>query len=184
MSRRNQISLITLAVSVACAPPPSTTGSAAAPQRQVIFQGEQGVMMTDAVRAEAVDIDAPPTAVWAAVKKVYADLEIPVTIENPTSHQIGNANFVKSRQMGGERMTQLVNCGSGITGPNAATYRITMSLMTDVSGNPNGTTKLQTTFISKGQDVTAGSSDQIPCGSTGRVELMLLDRVKAALGKS
>lgn len=183
MSRPTQLLLAVLAASVACAPP-STSGSAAAPQRQVIFQGEQGVMMTDAVRPEAVQIDAPATAVWAAVKKVYTDLEIPVTIENPTSHQIGNANFVKSRQMGGQRMTELVNCGSGITGPNAATYRITMSLMTDVNGNPNGTTTLQTTFISKGQDVTAGSSDQIPCGSTGRVEQMLLTRVKAALGKS
>jgi hypothetical protein len=117
------------------------------------------------------------------VKKVYGDLEIPVTIENPASHQIGNASFVKSRQMGGQRMTEFVNCGSGITGPNAATYRITMSLMTDVNANGSGGTKLQTTFISKGQDVTGGSSDMIPCGSTGRLELTLIQRVKAALGK-
>jgi hypothetical protein len=159
-------------------------GSDSAPQRQVIFQGEQGMLMSEPARAEATVVDAPPLAVWAAVKRVYLDLEIPVTVDNPTGHQLGNTNFNKSRVLGGERMQSLVNCGNGMTGPNAASFRINMSLLTDVNPDGKGGTKLQTTLIAKGQDVTGGSSDQIPCGSTGRLELMVLNRVKAALGKS
>jgi hypothetical protein len=161
-----------------------TDGSDSAPQRQVIFQSDQGSLMSDPVRAEAVEIDAPPVAVWEAVKKVYADLDIPLTVDNLPGHQLGNANFYKTRQLGGERMQALVNCGQGMTGPNAATFRINMSLLTDVNPNDKGGTKLQTTLLAKGQDVTGGSADQVRCGPTGRLELMLLNRVKAALGKS
>jgi hypothetical protein len=179
---RRSILLILLA---GCASGGSTVeGSNSAPQRQAIFQSEQGMLMTDAVRAEAIQIDAPPAAVWAAVKKVYQDFDVPITVDNLPGHQLGNANFYKSRQMGGERMQALVNCGNGMTGPNAANFRINMSLLTDVNPNGKGGTKLQTTLIAKGQDVSGGSSDLIPCGPTGRLELMLLNKVKAELGKS
>jgi hypothetical protein len=35
-----------------------------------------------------------------------------------------------------------------------------------------------------GQDVAGGSSDRIPCGTTGRLEQLMLDQVKANVGKS
>jgi hypothetical protein len=179
---RRSILLVLLA---GCATGGNTVeGSDSRPQRQAIFQSEQGMLLTEPARAEATEIDAPPAAVWAAVKKVYQDLEIPVTVDNAPGHQLGNINFNKSRQLGGERMQGLVNCGQGMTGPNAASFRINMSLLTDVNPNGKGGTKLQTTLIAKGQDVTAGSSDAIPCAPTGRLELMLLNRVKAELGKS
>jgi hypothetical protein len=177
--------VIFILAAAGCATGGSTVeGSNSAPQRQVIFQSEQGMLMSDPARAEATEIDAPPVAVWAAVKKVYHDLDIPITVDNPAGHQLGNANFYKTRQLGGERMQNLVNCGNGMTGPNAATFRINMSLLTDVNPNGKGGTKLQTTLIAKGQDVTGGSADQIPCGPTGRLELMLLNKVKTELGKS
>lgn len=179
---RHSVLLILLA---GCATGGSTVeGSNSAPQRQAIFQSEQGVLLSEPARAEATEIDSPPAAVWAAVKKVYQDLDIPLTIDNLPGHQLGNANFNKSRQLGGERMTALVNCGNGMTGPNAASWRINMSLLTDVNPNGKGGTKLQTTLIARGQDVSGGSADQIPCGGTGRIESMLLSKVKAELGKS
>jgi len=177
--------LISLVVLAGCATGGSPVqGSDSAPQRQVIFQSGQGMLMSEPARAEATTVDAAPLAVWTAVKKVYADLEIPITVDNAPGHQLGNTNFNKTRVLGGERMQTLVNCGNGMTGPNAASFRINMSLLTDVNPDGKGGSKLQTTLIAKGQDVTGGSADQIPCGSTGRLELMVLNRVKTALGKA
>lgn len=162
----------------------AATGSDSAPRQQAIFTSPQtGTLMSEAARATKTEIDAPPATVWLAVKKVYADLEIPVTLENPPGHQLGNPKFNKSRQMGGQRMTDFVDCGSGLTGPNAASFRIFMSSLTDVIADGKGGTTLQTTFTASGQDVTGGSSDRIPCGSSGRFEMLILNRVKAALGK-
>jgi hypothetical protein len=117
------------------------------------------------------------------VRKVYADLEIPVATESPASRQIGNNSFYRTRQFAGEQMAMLVDCGSGMTGPKAASYRIYMSLLTDVLPDGKGGTRVQTTFVSTGQDMSGSSSDRIPCASSGRLEGKILDRVKAALVK-
>lgn len=152
-------------------------------QAAIYTSSETGTLLADRPRAVGTTIAAPAAQVWLAVKKVYADLEIPVTVENPSAHQIGNANFYKTRQVGGHAMPEFVDCGSSMTGPKASTYRIYMSLLTDVMTDGNGGAKIQTTFVPMGQDVSGGSADRIPCGSTGRFEALFLDRVKAELGK-
>ena len=153
------------------------------PKPAVIYAGDQSNARLEAERAHpsSATIAADPAAVWAAVKHVYTSLEIPVGIENPTAHTIGNQNFYKARTMGGQPMTQFVDCGQGMTGAKAASYRIYMALITNVAGDGKGGTVVQVTFSALGQDVTEGSTDRIPCGSTGRLEQLVLDRTKAAI---
>lgn len=166
--------------SAGTSPPTSDT----TPKQAVIYSSsETGTLLAERPRASIAMIAAPPASVWLAVKKVYADWDIPLAVENTSTRQIGNQNFVKIRQVAGRSMTQLVDCGSGMTGPKAATYRIYMSLLTDVIPDGKGGTKLQTTFVPMGQDVAGGSADRIPCGTTGRLEQMLLDQVAATVGK-
>jgi hypothetical protein len=159
------------------------SGEAYTPKPPVIYGGDQSNARLEAEkpRASSATFAAPPTVVWTAVKQVYTSLEIPVGIENPAAHTIGNQNFYKSRTMGGEPMTAFVDCGQGMTGAKAASYRIYMSLITNVSGDAKGGTLVQVTFSALGQDVTEGSTDRIPCGSTGRLEQLVLDRTKAAM---
>jgi hypothetical protein len=159
------------------------SGDTYAPKPPVIYAGDQSTARLEGEkpRAASATIAAAPAAVWTAAKQVYAGLEIPIGIENPAAHLIGNQNFYKSRQMGGEPMTHFVDCGLGMTGAKAASYRIYMSLVTTVSGDDKGGTLVQTTFTALGQDVTEGSTDRIPCGSTGHLEQLVLDRIKAAV---
>jgi hypothetical protein len=44
-------------------------------------------------------------------------------------------------------------------------------------------TRLETTLTATGQDVSGGSSDRIPCGSTGRLEQLISDAAKGAVIK-
>jgi hypothetical protein len=159
------------------------SGETYAPKPPVIYGGDQSNQRLEAEkpRPSTATIGAPPATVWTAVKQVYTSLEIPVGIDNPAAHTIGNQNFYKSRTMGGESMTAFVDCGQGMTGAKAASYRIYMSLITNVSGDAKGGTLVQVTFSALGQDVTEGSTDRIPCGSTGRLEQLVLDRTKAAV---
>lgn len=129
-------SIVLLILLAGCATGSAVQGSNTVPQRQTIFTSEQGTLVSDPARAEAIQVDAPPLAVWAAVKKVYSEFGIPVTLENASGHQLGNPSFIKTRQVGSEPMPSLVNCGNGMTGPNAASFRMTLSLLTDV--NPDG----------------------------------------------
>ena len=160
-----------------------TTSEDTTPKQAAIFSGEGGTIFAERPRAATATIAAPAASVWLAAKKVYADLDVPLVVENTSMHQMGNPNFFKSRVFGGEPMAQLVDCGSGMTGPKAATYRIYISLLTSIATDGKGGTTIQTTFVPMGQDISAGSADRIPCGSTGRFEQNFLDRIKQTLGK-
>jgi hypothetical protein len=160
-----------------------TTSENTTSKQAAIFSGEKGTIFAERPRASTVTIAAPPASVWLAAKKVFADLEIPLAVENTSTHQMGNPNFYKSRQFGGEPMAQLVDCGSGMTGPKAATYRIYMSLLVNIATDGKGATTVQTTFVPMGQDISGGSADRIPCGTTGRFEQLFSDRIRTVLGK-
>jgi hypothetical protein len=148
-----------------------------------IYAGDQSMatIIGEKPRASMATIAAAPAAVWMAAKQVYASIDVPLGIENATAHILGNQNFYKARQMAGQPMTQFVDCGAGMTGQKAASYRIYMSLVTDISADGKGGTLVQTTFTALGQDVTEGSSDRIPCGTTGRLEQLVLDKIKVAV---
>jgi hypothetical protein len=159
------------------------SGETYAPKQATIYGGDASTarLEADKPRGSTMNIAAPVTVVWAAAKQAYASLGIPVTFENPSGHQMGNQNFYKSRDLGGEQMTSFVDCGNGMTGAKAATYRIYMSLLTDITTDGKGGTLVQMTFSALGQDMSGVSSDRIPCGTTGHLEQTLLDRTKAAV---
>jgi hypothetical protein len=156
------------------------------PRQSTILAGDKNGATIYAERPRAVNmsIAAPPAAVWLAAKKSYADFEIPLAVENPSTHQMGNPNFFKSRQLGGRPMVEFVDCGSGMTGPKAASYRIYISLLTEMITDGHGGTQIQTTFVATGQDMSGNSSDRIPCGSTGRFEQFFLEHIRSQIGKA
>src|SRR5512133_1416163 len=110
-----------------------TTSEETTPKQAAIFSGEGRTSFAERPRASMVTLTAPPASVWRAAKKVFADMDVQLAVETTSTHQMGNSNFYKSRQFAGEPMAQLVDCGSGMTGPKASTYRIYMSLLTSIA---------------------------------------------------
>ena len=166
-----------------CASAGTTSEDTTPRQATVLAGGTTPTILAERPHATAAVIAAAPKDVWAATQKVYASLEIPVTVENPLAHQLGNANFYKTRQLAGESMTRFVDCGSGMDGPKAGSYRIYMSLLTTIDPDGNGGSKVQTTFVPMGQDVSGGGTDRIPCGTTGRFEELVLGKIKETVAK-
>lgn len=180
---RRILLLLTLA---GCASAGTPTLDDTTPRQATILAGDRNssTIYGERPRAVGASIAAPPAAVWLATKKTYADFEIPLVVENASTHQMGNANFFKTRQLGGRSMVEFVDCGSGMTGPKAASYRIYISLLTEMITDGQGGTKIQTTFVPMGRDMSGNDSDLIPCGSTGRFEQFFLDHVRSQLGKA
>ena len=176
-----RLALLVVLCSCASAGTPEDTAAKSEP----IFTGsERGTLMADAPRPLAASIAATPAVVWEVTKKIYAEFEVPVTLENPAAHQLGNKNFYKMRQMAGKPLQELVNCGMGVDGPKAAKYRVFMSLVTSVTSDGKGGTTIQTTMAASGVDIMAGSgSDRVQCGSSGVLEYLLNEKVTAALAK-
>ena len=173
--------LVVLAVyGCASVPPPSGSDDGAA--RPVILTGDR-IVEGERPRASITEIPIAPAQAWPAVKRAYQALGIDVIVDNPAMHQLGNASFFKSRSMGGHRMAEFVECGQSMTGPKADTYRIYMSLLTMVNSDGKGGSRIETTFSAAAQDVSAGATDRIPCGSSGKLEQLINESARAGIAK-
>jgi hypothetical protein len=153
-----------------------------AAHQPAIYSDKSGILLGERPKSVTAVFGVPPVAVWVAVKKVYADLGIPITVDNPPAHQLGNNNFNRTGRLVGRPMTDFLDCGHGISGSNASTFRIYISLITEVTADPGGAAKTLTTFTGSAQDMSGSSTDRVPCGSTGRFEEFFLDRVRAEIG--
>ena len=75
-------------------------------------------------------------------------------------------------------MAELLSCGTGVTGPNAASYRIYMSLVTTVEADAKGGSTARVQFSATAQNIASGTSnDRVTCGSTGVLEQLLLTKI-------
>jgi len=156
----------------------------APPRQPTVLVADNGLVMGEQPQGSHTSITAPPATVWIAARKAYADLGIPLTFDNPPSHQLGNPSFYRQRTFAGQPMAELVDCGQGPEGLHASSFRIYMSLLTTVLPGDDGQTKVDVTLVPYGQDVTEGSSDRILCGSKGKIEQMVLDHITANVPKS
>lgn len=150
----------------------------AAKHPSTIFQGpESQTMYSDAPISVTGAIPRPTAAVRTAVRQAFTDFSIPITVDNAAG-QTGNTDFYRTRQFMGRPMTELVSCGSGITGPNAASFRIFMSILVTTKTEASGGTAVSVLFQATARDVQQGTSnDRLVCRSSGRVEQLLLERI-------
>ncbi len=176
--------LFSCAFVAACA---SGGSNSSTPQRSpiAIYESpETGTLFANRPPSSAIPIASPQPTVWIAVKKAYADLDIPLTVDNQAGHQLGNDNIVKSREMSGKPMSNWVDCGTSITGDKSMEYRIYASLITEVTSDGKGGTNVRTTFAPLARDMASGTADRIVCASTGRLEQAIIADVESTLGKS
>ncbi|MCC6242025.1 MAG: hypothetical protein IT353_04255 [Gemmatimonadaceae bacterium] len=170
----------------ACASSKSTTPSVRPEQPATVFVGGANVVQTvrtEAPRIVSRGIPRPPREVWLTVKQVYVDYQVPLTVDDAVAMTLGNQDFYRSQRFAGKRMPELVNCGSGMTGPNAASYRIYMSLLTNITDDGRGGSVLNTTLQASARDLVGPSaSDRIPCASSGELERTLQTRVATLMG--
>ena len=119
--------------------------------------------------------DAPGShaRVYEALITVFDAIKVPLTIRDSTYAVLGNLQFSKSRTLAGAQMSRYFECGSGLTGPNADTFKVTMALMVRVEAVTPETSRVRTGLIAGAQNIMAGSADPVRCSTTGMLELRM-----------
>jgi hypothetical protein len=125
-------------------------------------------------------VPAPPAKVFTALNSVYGDLGIDVKLSDPTSGQIGNRNFVKTHRLAGEPISSYVDCGLTVTGLAADNYRVTMSLVSQVTARDGGSNV--ETWLTAGARDLATSTGDISCVSKGTLETKVNQLVLQRMG--
>lgn len=172
--------LIALAASLASALAPALA-HAQVPKIRAAVPGYQTAVSLDSV-ATNVDILASRGALFAATSGVFEELKIPIDTRDSLQGIVGISRTDKMRSFAGMRMSQILDCGAGMTGLNADNWRIYMTVYAFVEGKEDKS-KLHVAFVAGAKDVEGASKDAVSCGSTGAFESMFADRVKKRLFK-
>jgi len=150
---------------IACASASTQTSS---PNERVLATTDVGTVRSHDANAADSTIDATPDLVFSAVAAAYQDLGIEVKFLNSATRQIGNKRFPKMYDLGGVRLSKYVGCGSTETGPAADNYRVTMSIISQVT--PSGTGSRVSTQLTAYAEDLGSSKGTLSCLTLGGLE--------------
>ena len=177
-SGRGSVPLL-LAV-LSCAPQP---GGIATPPSRVdrVHVESQHIDYDIASKVEGSEARAavqfPAAAVWSALAQVYSELAIPVETVDPAHRFL--AGVVTARRVFANRsLSNFVDCGSTVMGPNANSYNVRMHVQSQADSVGAAEASVRTLVNS-----TAASDGGITvqCASRGDLERLIVDRVKVLL---
>lgn len=108
------------------------------------------------------------TAVWGTLPAVFEQLGIEPTYVDAGQGRIGNARYTRTR-IERQPMSTYIECGSGLTGPYADAYEVTLSLLVSVvPGGQLGT--VVRTNVDAFATQRSANSTSIHCTSRGALE--------------
>jgi hypothetical protein len=127
-------------------------------------------------------VAAPAAKVFAALPAVYEALPLPLSLVDTSSsaRMLGGVRITVRRPLGGNRLSMLLECGTGIHGPNAERYTLQVTAMSVVQ--PLDATRSLVQTRVEGSATPNGLSTSVRCTSTGRLEELILGQLRKELG--
>lgn len=121
-------------------------------------------------------LNAPVDSAFSAVKAAFAELKIPVTVDDTDGWLLGNQKFTATGTLAGYRLSRVLDCGMRpMGGANADSFRLTIVLLALFDTDDGLHTKLRLGFAAGGEPVGGASRDAVTCGSTGVLEARIVE---------
>jgi hypothetical protein len=173
-----RLSLLLVTVQLGCASGAVPVSSAAGDrQTMTILDAGQPVNITIDRDPSSHQVAASLNSAWNSIAPVYEALGIPLEYADLRTHRTGNTRFVVSRQLAGQPMSKMLRCGEGITGALADSYRIQMSIWTELKSIDAENTAVFTRIEAKGSSVS-GTGSTVNCITTGMLESAIVKLLK------
>ena len=148
---------------------------------RVGLRGYRDPIAMDTLASEYT-VNAPTGKTFTAAAQVFRTLGFNATVRDSVGGLIGNEEFSRTRTLVGSQMSTWLNCGSGMTGPNADNYRITIALMILVDPASNNTTRMRIGMVGSGANIAGISTEPVGCATTGRLEERIAQMIKNIAG--
>jgi len=133
---------------------------------------------------DAVTLEGTLDGVWPALRSTLEELGVPIGFDDPKNGEIGTQRAKLYRRLGKERLSSYLRCGSGMTGPNADTYAVYLSLVVMARNLGEGKVGLQPLITAQAVDLAGGRNDAVMCTTTGRLERRIGNDLKLKLLKA
>lgn len=125
-------------------------------------------------------IDAPRDVVWRALPAVYQEVGLPEPAADQSIWTVAVQNHQAMRRIGRVGMSRILECGRGMTGENADTHRIRLSVrtwLTQVGESTRVSTRVDGVATS-----VEGRGGSITCSSRGALEESIMDELRSRAG--
>jgi hypothetical protein len=142
--------------------------------------GTSGIRTTPYQESFVGTVSVPMVRVWAALPAAYDSVGLKLTTVEPSSHTIGNEGVTLRRTLGKTPLSKYLDCGRTQIDQNADTYNVNLALLTRVTADASGGTKISTTLTAAAKPI-AFSGDFVRCKSLGTLETHLHDVLNAEL---
>jgi hypothetical protein len=125
------------------------------------------------------ELDASYGKAYTAVIAAFDELKIQLDTRDSARGLVGNLSLVRRSSLAGSQMSRWLNCGTGITGPNADNWRIYIAVaaLLDRVSTTNKT-QVRVAMLAGAQDMQGNSKDPVVCASSGGIETKVLELVK------
>lgn len=146
-----------------------------------IRTGDGGVIETQASEGSAVQeygIAAPLSKAWAALPDVFEQMGFEPTRGDPRGRILGFEN-VRMRRIDGDRPSRYLDCGQGVTGANADSYDIYLSLLAQIVPSAEGS-RLRVRTMATARNAAHGGVS-VNCATNGRLEARVAEVLNAGL---
>lgn len=172
------LTALSLTASPASAQLPGQSRTQPIPRLRASLPGFPDPVALDTV-AQFREFRAPMGAVYTAAVATLKELDIPMAVQDSLHGIVGSLSYTKMRRLAGKQMSQSVSCGSGMTGPNADSYRIYLATMVMMEPTATGGTKVAIALVASAQDIQGSSKDPVPCGTSGFTETTIENAIRA-----
>jgi hypothetical protein len=121
-------------------------------------------------RSVVTTVKTTPEVAWSKLPAVFNDLQLPVAGYIDASRQISAKNVRLRGHLGRLRMSQLLTCGTDMTGDDKAnTYEVSLDVVSSVRPADGGQAAI-TTMVTANARPMAVSGDPVRCVTTGSLE--------------
>jgi hypothetical protein len=118
--------------------------------------------------------------VFAALPAVFTALAVPLTVVDSSARAMGALRVVVRRPISGQRLSLLLECGTGSYGPNAERYTVQLTLVARAKAIDSTHSEVLT--MVRGDAAPNGLNTNVPCASTGRLEERFIELLRKELG--
>jgi len=163
-------------------PAPDVTTTQVTTTIGIATGGTVGLRRTAEEVGHSTDLRIRPDSAFRLLRAVYADLQfVPGRIDRSTREVAVTAAKVR-RRLAGVSLTRYLDCGSKDNLPNAETYDIELSVLSQVSVNADSTSRVTTRIHAVASDPFHGAGNQTTCTTLGALEARIADGVKLRAG--
>jgi hypothetical protein len=175
-SHRSATALAAALVLALAACAPAATSPLATPSADediIAIHGPEGTVEARLRRDDFVgrsEIAVNRVVAWRQLPAVWQELGLPEPVADPRSYTLAITSHTVQRRLGRANLSTYLDCGAGITGQNADTYRIRLSVRTMLERIDESATRVHTRVDATAHSTGGASAAALPCSSRGVLE--------------